>query len=104
MTIAKNRSVRSYTKTLNVTADYSATEIEVANKIVRLVSLAKNLDTFCKYCCYWKFQHNLRIKYLMTKQESSFQEGLACFLLFKTLKFYKRFFNKTTNALFTVKR
>jgi hypothetical protein len=52
VTIAKNKSARSYTKTPNVTADYSAAEIEVANEIVRLVLLAKNLDTFRKYCCY----------------------------------------------------
>ena len=104
MAIAKNKSARNYAKTPNVTADYSAIEIEVANKIVKVVLLTKNLNTFCKYYCYWKFQHNLCIEYLITKQESSFREGLACFLLFKTLKFYKRFFNKTTNALFTVKR
>jgi hypothetical protein len=72
VTIAKNRSARSYAKTLNVTADYSAAEIEVANKIVRLVSSAENLNTFRKYCRYWKFQHNLRIEYSITEQESSF--------------------------------
>jgi hypothetical protein len=52
VTIAKNRSARSYAKTPNVTANYSATEIEVANEIVRLVLLTKNLDTFRKYCRY----------------------------------------------------
>jgi len=52
VTTAKNRSARSYAKTANVTADYSAAEIEVANEMVRVVSLAENLDTFCKYYCY----------------------------------------------------
>ena len=67
MTIVKNRSTRSYTKTPNVTTNYSAIEIEVANEMVRLVSLAKNLDTFYKYHYYWKFQHDLCIKYSITK-------------------------------------
>jgi hypothetical protein len=101
---AKKRSTKSYAKTPNVTADYSAAEIEVADEMVRVVSSAENLDTFRKYRRYWKFQHNLRIEYSMTKQESSFREGLARFLLFKTPKFHRRFFNKTTNALSTVKR
>jgi hypothetical protein len=52
VTIVKNRSARSYAKTPNVTANYSAVEIEVANEIVRLVSLAENPDTFCKYYHY----------------------------------------------------
>jgi hypothetical protein len=64
---AKNRSARSYAKTPNVTANYSAVEIEVANKIVRVVSLAENLDTFRKYHRYWKFQHDLRVEYSITK-------------------------------------
>lgn len=72
MTIAKNRSAGSYAKTPNVTANYSAVEIEVANKMVKLVSLAENPDTFRKYRRYWKFQHDLRIEYLITEQESSF--------------------------------
>ena len=67
MTTAKNRSARSYAKTANVTADYSAAEIEVANEMVRVVSLAENLDTFHKYRRYWKFQHDLRIEYSMTE-------------------------------------
>ena len=104
MAIVKNRSARSYAKTPNVTTNYNAVEIEVANEMVRVVSLAENLDTFRKYYHYWKFQHDLRIEYSMTEQESSFREGLARFLLFKTPKFHRRFFNKTTNALSTVKR
>jgi hypothetical protein len=52
MNIVKKKSARSYTKTPNVTTNYSAVEIEVANKIVRVVSLAKNLNTFCKYYYY----------------------------------------------------
>ena len=67
VTIVKNRSARSYAKTLNVTTNYSAIEIEVANEMVRLVSLAENPDTFHKYYRYWKFQHDLRIEYLMTE-------------------------------------
>ena len=102
--IVKNKSTRSYAKTPNVTADYSAAEIEVADEMVRVVSSAENPDTFRKYRRYWKFQHDLRVEYSMTEQESSFREGLARFLLFKTLKFHRRFFNKTTNALSTIKR
>jgi hypothetical protein len=67
VTTAKNRSAGSYAKTPNVTANYSAAEIEVANEMVRVVSSAENLDTFCKYRRYWKFQHDLRIEYSMTE-------------------------------------
>jgi hypothetical protein len=67
VTTVKNKSARSYTKTANVTANCSAVEIEVANEMVRLVSLAENLDTFRKYYYYWKFQHDLRIEYLITE-------------------------------------
>jgi hypothetical protein len=52
VTIAKNRSARSYAKTANMTTNYSAVEIEVANKMVRVVLLAENLDTFHKYYYY----------------------------------------------------
>jgi hypothetical protein len=65
--IAKNKSAGSYAKTPNVTADYSAAEIEVANEMVRVVSSAENPDTFRKYHRYWKFQHDLRVEYSMTE-------------------------------------
>ena len=106
---AKIRNTQSRAKTPGRIPDYSAAEIEVADEMVKIVSSAENPDTFRKYRSFWKFLHDLRVECEAVKQddndeESMLREGLGLILLFQTPKFHRRFFNKTTNALSTVKK
>jgi hypothetical protein len=89
-------------------ADASRAEAEAAKELVDVVSRGRSAENYRKHHRFWKFLHDIRVEGANNEMEDAkarmLKDGLKHILLFRTKGFNRRFFNKTTDSLQTVRK